>query len=528
MFSWKGKDLSELDGKKIRKNTPAYIVLGLAVVAMTFFGVCEPTGSRFLGPTGVVASVDGDDISPIEFRRAHIQRTQQAQQQYKDNFDPVKLKLSESVVNGLVDQLIYYKEAVQAGFWATDDEVAQVILDGNYFQGDDGKFDSKLFKSYLRRQGHSEASFTEELRRSLVNEKFRSFVVGSYRVSQEAAKIDKVLSDTKLNVEFLKIDSKDINMDISKAQIDEFLKNDGEEKARKYFDKNTREFRKEGEVKARHILISYEGATRAAGKGAKRKKDDAKQLAEKVLGLVKKGDFEAIAKEYTDEPSGKEKGGDLGFFRRGDMVPAFSEAAFSMKKGEISNIVETNFGFHIIKVDDIRAAINKDFEGARQDIAKKLIKQEQGPQLVRQKAQEIHAAIKAGGDKATLKQLGRSWQSTGEFSLDARFLPGGLGSDPAVREAALKLKKVGDLSDLVEVNSTFYIMKLKSRLGTDPSSLKGDKLKELTDSSGMMDAFWMYNDLKTELKKSYEDGKRVYRNPEFMQYDAILRANSGS
>jgi hypothetical protein len=101
------------------------------------------------------------------------------------------------------------------------------------------------------------------------------------------------------------------------------------------------------EVSARHILISYEAAERSE---ATRSKEEAKKLAQKVLKEAKAedADFAALAKKYSDGPSG-EKGGDLGTFGKGQMAPPFETAAFALKVGEISEVVETKFGFHIIK-----------------------------------------------------------------------------------------------------------------------------------------------------------------------------------
>jgi parvulin-like peptidyl-prolyl isomerase len=101
------------------------------------------------------------------------------------------------------------------------------------------------------------------------------------------------------------------------------------------------------EVGARHILISYKGAERAE---ATRTKEEAKNLAEKVLkeAQAEDADFAALAKKYSDGPSG-EKGGDLGTFGKGKMAPPFEKAAFGLKVGELSGVVETKFGFHIIK-----------------------------------------------------------------------------------------------------------------------------------------------------------------------------------
>jgi len=101
------------------------------------------------------------------------------------------------------------------------------------------------------------------------------------------------------------------------------------------------------EITASHILISYAGAERSE---ATRTKDDAKKLAEQVLEESRQpdADFAALAKKYSDDPSGKD-GGSLGKFKKGVMAPPFEEAAYKLKVGEISSVVETPFGFHIIK-----------------------------------------------------------------------------------------------------------------------------------------------------------------------------------
>jgi parvulin-like peptidyl-prolyl isomerase len=101
-----------------------------------------------------------------------------------------------------------------------------------------------------------------------------------------------------------------------------------------------------GTVRASHILVSYKGVPQTS---ATRSKAEALKLAQDLLARAKKGEaFDALAKQYSDCPSAKD-GGDLGFFRQGQMVPPFDQAAFSLKPGQMSGIVETQFGYHIIK-----------------------------------------------------------------------------------------------------------------------------------------------------------------------------------
>lgn len=101
-----------------------------------------------------------------------------------------------------------------------------------------------------------------------------------------------------------------------------------------------------GSVRASHILISYEGAERAT---STRTKEEAQTLAQDIEKKAKAGeDFEGLAKAYSDCPTA-EKGGDLGFFKKGRMVQPFEEASFALEPGQVSGVVETKFGYHVIK-----------------------------------------------------------------------------------------------------------------------------------------------------------------------------------
>jgi peptidyl-prolyl cis-trans isomerase NIMA-interacting 1 len=100
-------------------------------------------------------------------------------------------------------------------------------------------------------------------------------------------------------------------------------------------------------VTASHILVAYQGATRST---ATRSKDEAKKRADQLLARARKSDdFAGLARENSDDPTAKARGGDLGAFSRQSMVKPFSDAAFALKPGEVSSVVETEFGFHIIK-----------------------------------------------------------------------------------------------------------------------------------------------------------------------------------
>jgi hypothetical protein len=103
------------------------------------------------------------------------------------------------------------------------------------------------------------------------------------------------------------------------------------------------------EIAARHLLVAYQGALRASP-SVTRSKTEAEARAKEALARAKTGeDFEVLVKEFSDEPGAGERGGSLGRFQRGMMVPAFEKAAFKLAPGEVSDLIETQFGFHVIQ-----------------------------------------------------------------------------------------------------------------------------------------------------------------------------------
>ncbi|RMG00548.1 MAG: hypothetical protein D6726_11095 [Nitrospirae bacterium] len=149
-----------------------------------------------------------------------------------------------------------------------------------------------------------------------------------------------------------------------------------EEDMKQYYKANAEQFKKPEEVKARHILIKVKRDASEDEKKAARKK------AEEILSKIKKGeDFASLAEKFSDDPGSAKRGGDLGFFSRGRMVKPFEDAAFSLKPGEVSGIVETRFGYHIIKVEEKKPASIQPFEAVKDTIKNELIKKVQNEKV---------------------------------------------------------------------------------------------------------------------------------------------------
>jgi peptidyl-prolyl cis-trans isomerase D len=518
MLRWKDKAISEMDKEKLFKNSGAYFLLGLSVVAMTFFGICSPKGGNMM-PSGHAAKVAGEKISAIEFQRAYRSMSERLQMQYQEGFSALQGEIPRYVMRQLVDERVMYQASIQSGVEAQEDDVIKMLKDAKAFQDESGKFNSEAFANYLRNQGHTEASFSNEIRRSISVQHFRQFVNNVAYVSKRAAALEYKLNESKIEAEFVKIEPSMAKVSVSEADVAKFLDDAGKAKVKSWYDSHTADYNTKERIKARHILVSFSGARNASGSGALRTKDDAKKRAEDVLRQVKASgaDFAKIAISMTDEASGKTRGGDLGFFVREDMVKEFSDAAFTLNPGQISGVVESPFGFHVIKVEEKQAAKNTTLEAAQNEIAKKLIEQEKAPALLQQKADALIADLKAGKNvEATLKDLGAKWETTGSVPANSQSLPK-VGGDVAIVEAVNRLAKAGDVADKAfDVGLNKVVLRLKSRVDADESKIDDQKKRELAKSAASGAGYAMMNSYEHALRKELEDKGKIWENPDYM------------
>jgi peptidyl-prolyl cis-trans isomerase D len=518
MLRWKDKVLSEVDRDKLFKNSGAYFLLGLSVIAMTFFGICSPRGNDAM-LSGNAAKVAGDKITAMEFQRAYRNMSERMQSQYQEGFASLKAEIPRYVMRQLVDERVLYQAAVRAGLEAREDDVVTMLKDAKAFQDEGGKFNSEAFNNYLRSQGYTEASFTNEIRRSITVQQFRQFVSNAAYVSKRAAALEYKLGETKIDVDYLKIEPSMAKVQIADADVVKFLDDAGKAKVKAYYDSHASDYNSKERVKARHILVSFSGARNASGSGALRTKSDAKKRAEDIAKQAKAAgaDFAKLATTMTDETSGKNRGGDLGFFVREDMVKEFSDAAFAMAPGQVSGVVESPFGFHVIKVEEKQLAKTTTLEQAQNEIAHKLLQQERAPAILQQKADAILAELKAGktGD-ALIKDIGAKWETTGAVAAGNQSLPK-VGGDVALVDAANRLVKAGDVADRVfDVNGSKVILKLKSRVEADESKIDAKKQKELAKTAASSAGYALMSSYEHSLRKELEDKGKIWENPEYL------------
>jgi len=359
------------------KGWLAKLILTLITVPFALFGI--DAYLKDAGAGASVAKVDGATISIQEYRNAMQSLRDRLQKENPKDIGALDSpEVKQSVLDRLINTRLLNAEVGNNNFKVTNEQLAQFITSLPEFQ-QGGKFSQEVYDKLLSQNQMTPSQFEKKMRGELLLQQVRDGVPG-------LAFTSKAVEDAVLNVEHqqrevsvAEIKTADfisqVNVDPSEVQayyekhkdkfkVPEQVKLEfvmlsantlipkmqtTDEEAKKFYDENASKFQGSEQRHASHILI---GAGASASPEAKA---EAKKKAEQVLAEIKKNPakFAELAKKYSQDPGSAEKGGDLGTFGRGSMVKPFEDAAFSMKPGEVSGLVKSDFGYHIIKLTEI-------------------------------------------------------------------------------------------------------------------------------------------------------------------------------
>lgn len=383
------------------KKRLVQIVLVLAVLPFAFWGMdsYDRSGNR----AEVVATVNDAKITQREFEYALRQQQDRLREMMGANFDAAMLdspEMKRAVMNNLVEQRLLIEHARDTGLEIADEQVAQVIQGIEAFQ-DDGRFDKNRYETALAGQNMSPLMFEARLRDDLLvqqvrdayaqngfvsnvvadnvirlNEQQRTVSVStiSFQPYLAQAKVDETAVkeyyqqnqkefrvQEQAKVEYVRLSVNDLlaRVEINAADV------------RRYYDEHPNDFGTTEERQAAHILIAVAAAAPQAEQEA------ARAQAEKLLQQVRQNParFAELAKQNSQDPGSAANGGDLGFFGRGMMVKPFEDAAFALKQSEISELVKSDFGYHIIKLLAVKPSRLLSFDDAQEGILDKLRQQ---------------------------------------------------------------------------------------------------------------------------------------------------------
>ncbi|HVK61375.1 MAG TPA: SurA N-terminal domain-containing protein [Bdellovibrionales bacterium] len=438
--------------KHAMKAATAWFLFGAIIFVFAMWGMTpQPMGGD---AGGSVAQVNDEQVSLAQMSEMvdRMRRDPRFQQFQALGAEFGQKMLEQQALSQLIELSLIQQQTQAERIWTSDAEVRDAIIAIPAFQ-EDGRFKHELYRNYLAMVRKTPAEFENEIRTERsVNRTVELFRSALQPIPAEIEK-QKVLRDMKANLEYLTIPTQSLvtKNQVSQADVDGFLADGANEaKIKAYFDSNKDLFSSKEQVRARHILVPNEG-------------DEAKALAKanEIAARAKKEDFAKLAKEFSTDPGSKDKGGDLGFFERGQMVEEFDNVAFAAPVGEVSAPVKSQFGFHIIQVQEKKPAENRTLEQSRADIARTLIAEERSKSVVEQ----VEAALK-NGDQAALSKLasqyGLKWAETGTFAVDADSIPR-IGGNPEAIKTAFELSPTRPLAkSLVRQGAVAYALRYKA------------------------------------------------------------------
>ena len=440
--------------------------LGLVVLTFVFFYVPDflspPAGAG--ATSDAVATVQGRPISVSNFTRAYNAQMAQFRNAYGGNMSPAMLRqlgMDRQVLQQMIDQEAVLAEAARLGISATDAEVRERIVSIPAFQENGQFIGEQRYRQLLRLQRPpiTAAQFEDEIRNSVILDKMRATLTewitvseteadAEYRRRNEKVSLELVSFPTVSYLDQVQVTDADVTAFFEKGKetyrIGErrkvrYLLLDGqairnnitvpEQDIQRSYRQNIDQYSQPEQVRVSHILLNIEGQDEAT----------VKTRAEDLLKQIKDGaDFATLAKAHSQDPVSAAKGGDLDFFAKGRMVPAFEAVAFTLPVGQLSDVVRTPFGFHIMKVTDKKAAEVQPLDAVRPQISEQL-KFERAQTRVQDLATAITGELKvpADLDKAAAKR-GLKVQESPLFTR-TEPIPG-LGAAPDVSDQAFTLE----------------------------------------------------------------------------------------
>lgn len=500
----------------MRKNASSLLIkilLGIIVIVLSLFGLNTIQKSR----TSRVALVNGEPISVDTYQYAYNNYVENLKSQYGSNLSQDVLKMFQvkrTVVNSLVSRALMLQEAERLNIRVTNEELATEIHSMDVFQNE-GIFNEELYDYVLKRNDLTQKAFEVDMRETMLISKLNAFITSGIKVTEgeilewydwinASVDIDYVLfdpnsisgiepTDEELS-SFYEINKENYRTEpLVKVRYMAFRPdnytdtvNIEDEDILDYYDMNKSEFETEKTVEARHILLMVDEDATEDVVEEKRKK------AEEIMEMAKSGkDFAELAKEYS-EGTTRETGGLLGEFKKGDMVAPFSEAAFSMAEGDISEPVRTQFGWHVIKVEKVNEASVSSLEDVSDQIRKKLTK-EFSQEIAYDMADEAYdQAMKDDDFEKTASDLGIQLQETGYIGQDGT---GADTSDPVIfAEAAFELNGA-EISYVLNIGDSFYLLQKTGEIPSDIPKLAdvreqviSDVVKKMQDEQARKDA----------------------------------------
>ncbi len=457
------------------------VILLIIVLAFVFMGV----GNFGDKEATVAARVNGEVVAATAFQNRYYELLERVRQQFGNNLsDDIldMLNLKEQAMEQLIGEKLIIQQAEEYGLQVTDAELARSIQNISAFQTN-GRFDQSLYNRVLQHNRLMPEVFEQRQRRQLLVDKMRAIVTGSVKVSADEARRWYDWQNTRLKINYVVFSPEQYAgtnpsaeelaayyqehqedyqsparvkisyLAFTPAQYtDEVTVTEDEIQA--YYQENREKYALDKTVEARHILIRV--AADAPEDQVAAKRQQALEIYDKIKGGL---DFAAAAQQYSEGPSAAD-GGQLGAFKKEDMVAPFAEKAFAMEPGQVSQPVRTRFGWHLIKVEKVSPAAETPLAEVKEEIREKIARDRARDLAYEAAVSAFDTALEDNSLKAAADFEDREAVTTPFFSSQEK-IAGIPGSGRLVQEA-FDLS-VDDISDVLEIEGSWYLFQVMER-----------------------------------------------------------------
>ncbi|MGE6686761.1 SurA N-terminal domain-containing protein [Stutzerimonas stutzeri] len=471
--------------QNIRDNSQGWIaktIIGIIVVllALTGFDAIFNAASN----SQTAAKVNGEEISRYDLDQAMNMQRRQLAQQLGQDFDASLLDdrlLRDSALGSLIDRMLLLQGAKSADFAFSREALDQLILQTPEFQVD-GAFSAARFDQVIQQMGYSRLQFRQLLEQEMLIGQLRAGISGTGFVTDQQVENFARLEMQTRDFETLTIPAQHETIEVSDEQIEEYYETNADRfrtpeqviveyvelKKESFFDQveaSDEELQDlyqqqianlDEQRRAAHILIET---------GGELSDEEAKAKIEEIAARVKGGeDFAAIAKEVSQDPGSANEGGDLGFAGTGVYDPAFEDALYALNEGEVSAPVQSEFGWHIIKLLGVQSPEVPSFESMKPELVRELKAQQVEQRFVEISKQLEDAAFEASDLTQPAQELGLMVQTTDAFGREGGE---GIAANRQVIQAAFSDEVLvdGANSSVIELDpETSIALRVKEHL----------------------------------------------------------------
>ena len=448
------------------KGVVAWVIVVIIIIPFALFGLDQFTsGDRI----EVAAKVNGEPIQANEFARALENVKRQYQESFGDMYTSLvqEDKLRQQVLDDLIQRSAIDQQMQKEGFGMSDQLLAQVIQSQQMFQ-DKGVFSVQRYDEVLKNNGFTKERFEQAQRQFMLRNQLEGMVTTSEVIGLSELKALAGLESQEREIGYLRIDHRPFlsKVSVSEAEIKSYYEQNlarfkapeqvsvdyvrlsvedlaksikvTDEQLQTYYKDHPEKIQLPEKRNVRHILImSPQEADASAAESAKTK-------VEGLLAQIKQGaDFAELAKANSEDPGSADRGGELGFFQRGDMVPEFEAAAFALTKaGDLSEVVKTSYGYHLLQLVAVEAAKTPSFVEVKELLAQEL-KYELALKEYNAKLEQLKTLTFEQDDslKPAAEKLGLTIQSSPLMTAEGGE---GVFAAPQVIEASFSSKVVKD------------------------------------------------------------------------------------